>query len=184
MRKVLAIVLALLLLTPAAAQQRKLDLGRTGGACPLDSICTDTPPRTAADRRVVTAAWVANPGLVVMKFTGINMNTTADQQIPIVLPSGVTKWTVNAFLATNPSTSLAGSAAAGGIYTAAAKTGTAILGAGQTYTPLVVADDLQTLNTGLVTNKTFSTSPIFFSLTTAHGSAATIDLYVYLRPMP
>lgn len=62
MRKILVGLFLLLLLSPASAQQ-KLDLGRSGGACPLNGICSDTPPNGVNDRRVATTAWVlANAG--------------------------------------------------------------------------------------------------------------------------
>lgn len=59
MRALLAALFLLLLLASPAAAQQKLELGRSGGACPASGICSDTPPNGVNDRRVATTAWVA-----------------------------------------------------------------------------------------------------------------------------
>lgn len=64
---------------------------------------------------------------------------------------------------------------AGGIYPAASKGGTAIVGAGQVYTALTAA----TKNVGLaVSNSDTQTITPILSLTTGHGSAATADFLI------
>src|SRR5262249_60317605 len=55
MRLLLALLVALI--AGSAAAQQKLDLGRSGGVCPLNGICSDTPPAFSNDRRVLTGAW-------------------------------------------------------------------------------------------------------------------------------
>ena len=104
-----------------------------------------------------------------------NLNSTADQAIGI---AGSQKYIVDKIVATNTSTTLATSIAAGGFYTGASKSGTTIVGAGQLYTALTGATKFSALTLALTTD-TLTAQTIYFSLTTAHGTAATIDLYVW-----
>lgn len=107
---------------------------------------------------------------IIGRLLGANMNTVADQAIPL----GHGHAAVTDIMITNASVSLA--LAVGGFYTAASKTGTAIVAATQPYSMLtasglaakaIVAAPVRVL-----------TSQIFFALTTAQGSAATADIYV------
>jgi hypothetical protein len=110
-------------------------------------------------------------------FTGLNMNITTDQSLTLTVPSGAYYFLKYA-VGRNASTSL--TTAAGGIYTAASKGGTAVVAATQAYTALtgstlsfaltVVAGQLLVLQTA---------NPLFFSLTTGQGAAATMDLLIY-----
>lgn len=112
-------------------------------------------------------------GGVIAKLIGANLNVTTDQAINFL--GAVNKYVISSIIITNASgTPLL---AAGGLYTAAAKAGSAIVAAGQVYTALntsVVALPL----TIAITNTAFVASPLFFSLTTANGSAITADIYV------
>jgi len=109
------------------------------------------------------------------------MNSTADQSIPLMAGT----WKVEGVYFTKPSVTLAASAAAGGVYSAAAKGGTAIVAAAQSYgSGLVAATDVlgpPTAATATITSAT-GTTPVYLSLTTAHGSAATADVFVFGRP--
>lgn len=67
--------------------------------------------------------------------------------------------------------------AAGGIYTAAAKGGTAIVAAGQLWSALSAAAKILDLTLAALTSSLTAT-PIL-SLTTAAGAAATADVFVY-----
>lgn len=115
--------------------------------------------------------------------TGANLNITTDQAIAISCPT--TNWLPQAIVALNPSTSLAASPAQGGIYTAASKGGGVIVRAAQLFTGLTTA----TKNAAgsaleLTVNKLWlNVTTIYLSLTTGHGSAATLDLYVFIRPL-
>lgn len=104
-----------------------------------------------------------------------NMNSTADQ--PIRVKSN--NFRVTRVMVTNASISL--TTAAGGVYTAASKGGTAIVAAGQVYSALTAAAkvlDLTIASSDRVTTAG-ATVNVYLSLTTAQGVAATADVYVY-----
>lgn len=104
-----------------------------------------------------------------------NLNSTADQAIAI---QGAAKYIIDKVIVTNISTSLGASIAAGGFYSAASKGGTIIVAAAQLYTALTAASKFTALTMALTTDS-LTAQTIYFSLTTAHGSAATADIYVY-----
>lgn len=110
------------------------------------------------------------------RLTGANMNVTTDQAIPIA--ASVTKFLITGIYVTNASLSL--TLAAGGFYSGAGKGGTVLVAAVQVYSALTAAGILlqATLAAG-ATGNAFAQSSIFFSLTTAQGSAATADIYVF-----
>jgi hypothetical protein len=118
----------------------------------------------------------AGPSLLG-SFVGLNMNITTDQTLTLNVPTGAYYFLKYA-VGRNASTSL--TTAAGGIYTAASKGGTAVVAAGQVYTALtastlsfaltIVAGQLLVAQTA---------NPLFFNLTTGQGGAATMDLLVY-----
>lgn len=110
----------------------------------------------------------------MMKAT-VNMNSTADQAI--ILPSA--NWIPTAIVVTNASVSL--TTAAGGIYTAAAKGGTALVTAGQVYSALTANTKQVALTLANTDRQTVGT--IYLSLTTPQGGAATADIYIYGRPL-
>ena len=108
------------------------------------------------------------------RIFGADFNSTADQQIPLLIPANarfrLTKLTVE-----NASLSL--TTAAGGVYNAASKGGTAAVAAGQAYSALTgsgKALDLTLANTDVQAAGT----QLYLSLTTPQGAAATADLYV------
>lgn len=108
---------------------------------------------------------------VLGKLLGANMNTTADQAIPMT----ATNYLVTAIYVTNASTSM--TLAVGGIYPAASKAGTAVVGAGQAYSALT-GDAVVLPLTLAVTSTRLTVTPLYLSLTVAQGSAATADVYV------
>ena len=105
---------------------------------------------------------------------GLNMNVTTDQLIPITR-IGSKKYQITRIVVTNASVSL--TTAAGGIYQAASKAGTAIVANSQAYSALTAATT--TLDLTLAINRTYTLNNLYFSLTTAQGAAATADIYVY-----
>ena len=118
-------------------------------------------------------------GILLGSLIAANFNSTADQQITIF--SNPSKYIIRRIVVTNASTSL--STAAGGIYTAVSKGGTAVVAAAQAYSTLTGSTlflDL-TLNTSGSANITVKSSipNLYLSLTTAQGTAATADVYVY-----
>lgn len=115
------------------------------------------------------------PMRCIGRVNNANMNSTADQAI--TLDSG--QWKIEAIYLTDASTSM--TTAAGGFYTAAAKGGTAIVAAGQTYTGLTAATSV--VAPTMAATPTVSGGTIYFSLTTAQGSTATADIFVFGRPV-
>jgi hypothetical protein len=114
------------------------------------------------------------------KLAGVDMNSTADQAISIRLV-GATNYIIEKILVTNASASL--SLAAGGIYTAASKGGTAIVAAGQVYSALTGSTKVVSLTLAVLTD-VLSASTVYLSLTVAQGTAATADIYVFGRLLP
>jgi hypothetical protein len=102
-----------------------------------------------------------------------NLNVTTDQAIAVIEAA---TYIVDKIIITNVSTSLAGGLAAGGFYTAASKGGTPIVAAGQVYSALTGATVF--LLPTIAAGGTFTAQTIYFSLTTANGSAATADIYI------
>ena len=114
------------------------------------------------------------PVRCIGRLLAANMNSTSDQAI--TLDPG--RWKVEGIYVAKPSVPL--TTAAGGIYTAAAKGGTAVVAAGQVYSGLVTATDV--VSGTMAATPTVSGS-IYLSLTTAQGAAATADVFVFGRPV-
>lgn len=117
-----------------------------------------------------------------------NMNVTTDQNIPLVLSAGFTRWKLDKIVVSNPSISL--TTAAGGVYPAAAKGGTPVVAAAQAYAGLTAAPPAAGSSLDLTLAATVPTIEfgatqtalgLFFALTTPQGAAATADIYVYGR---
>jgi len=118
-------------------------------------------------------------GILLGKLIGANMDSTADQRI--VMFSNPSKFILRRIVVTNASISL--TTAAGCVYTAASKGGTAVVASSQAYSSLSASTlflDL-TLNTSGSASTTVKSSipNLYLSLTTAQGAAATADVYVY-----
>jgi len=148
-------------------------------ATPTFTTLTVTGASTLAAVTGTTAAFTstvsgAQVKFVIAKKTGANMNSTADQTMAVTIPSGHTTYVIDKIEVTNASTSL--TTAAGGFYTAASKGGTAIVANTQVYSSLTAAGKV--LNPTIAVTDTETAATLYFSLTTAQGSAATADIYV------
>jgi hypothetical protein len=123
-----------------------------------------------------TASSVIAPGIEMLLGAkiGTNMNVTTDQLIPITR-IGTKKYRITRIVVTNASISL--TTAAGGVYQAASKAGTAIVANSQVYSSLTAATTELSLT--LAISRTYTLDNLYFSLTTAQGAAATADIYVY-----
>ena len=120
-----------------------------------------------------STAGIGGYGLIGI-LRGVNMNITTDNTIPMTAAS----YNLRRITMTNASISL--TTAAGGIYTAASKGGTAVVAAAQTYAALTSATvtlDLTIAAAGQ--NVITAANPLFLNLTTAQGAAATSDIYIY-----
>lgn len=101
---------------------------------------------------------------------GADFNSTADQSITIAAGT----WRITKVTVTNASISM--TTAAGGIYTTTLKGGTAIVPAAQVYTALTSATVI--LNCTIAASPNAAT-PIYLSLTTGQGVAATADVRIF-----
>ncbi len=110
---------------------------------------------------------------------GANMNLTTDQAITL---STTPRYKIDEIDVTNCSASL--TLAAGGFYTATSKGGTILVAAAQLYSGATGATSLvvPTLASGALTT-TLTANPIYLALTTAQGSAATCDVYIWGKPI-
>ncbi len=121
---------------------------------------------------------------VLATIRGANFNTANDQ--PFVIPQNITAFMITRIVITNASTSL--TTAAGGIYSQAAKGGTAIVASGQGYSALTAATSLMQATLAAFGSGTrFSSANLgllngllvfWLSLTTPQGGAAQADIYV------
>lgn len=111
---------------------------------------------------------------VLYRLVGANMNSTSDQAM--VRMHTFAAYVINNIYAVNPSGSAA--SAVGGIYTAAAKGGTAVVAASQAYTTLSGTNTNLILTTATA-GRNRRTEDLILSLSTPHGSAATCDIYVF-----
>jgi len=118
-------------------------------------------------------------GILLGKLISANMNSTNDQRI--VMFSNPSKFILRRIVVTNASISL--TTAAGGVYTAASKGGTAVVASSQAYSSLSASTlflDLTLSTSGSASTTVKSSIPnLYLSLTTAQGAAATADVYVY-----
>lgn len=111
---------------------------------------------------------------VLWKLVGANMNSTADQAF-------IKQFTFSNFLITHlrvVNTSASLTLAAGGIYTAASKGGSAIVAATQLYSGLTGATLGLDLTAAAVGLGQLSATALYLALTTAQGTASTADIYL------
>lgn len=119
---------------------------------------------------------------LIGKLIGADMNVTTDQAITITdltdFPSD--KYIVEYIVVTNASISL--TTAAGGVYTAASKGGSAIVAAAQAYSALTANTKfIKATLAGTALTDVLAGGTLYLSLTTGQGAAATADVYVFGR---
>lgn len=117
----------------------------------------------------------ANTTRVLCSIRAANFNTTADQAC--IIAAGITAWVPTSILTTNCSGTF--TLAAGGVYPATSKGGTALVAAAQVYTALTGATVVLglTLAANIATTRQ-TVGTVYLSLTTGTGSAATCDFYI------
>jgi hypothetical protein len=123
------------------------------------------------------AVWEMRPLSIIGRLIAANFNITTDQPFVMDIPA-TARFRVTKITAEN--TSVAGmSTAAGGVYPAATKGGTALVAAGQVYTGLTNA--ATALDLTLATANAIQAAGTIprLSLTTGQGAPATADLYLY-----
>lgn len=127
------------------------------------------------------AVWVplVSSGMLLGRIIGANMNVTTDQPFVMTNWAALNKCRITKVTCKNASVSL--TTAAGGIYSAASKGGTALVASGQVYSSLTAATlalDLTIASTPGLTVQAAGYAPIL-SLTTGQGTAATADFYLF-----
>jgi hypothetical protein len=165
--------------TPGASTSNMLNIQRSIAGTALSHAGGNNPSICAIGMHCVLGV-----------LRSANFNVTTDQSIVIVpltsnnagFLASATKYIITDIYAANCSASPG--AAAGGFYTAASKGGTIIGAATTTYTNCTSATTMHRLSglTNQDTN-TFTAATLFFSLTTAKGSAGTGDIYIIGIPI-
>lgn len=122
-----------------------------------------------------------SPGVeqVLFKLIGANFNVTTDQQFVPIGGVPINNYFITRIRAAlDPaSTTTNLTTAAGGIYTAASKGGSAIVASGQAYTTLAAVATGLDLTIAAAGAQPLTTTP-YLSLTTGQGAAATVNLYI------
>jgi hypothetical protein len=133
---------------------------------------------TTADQLDLSAAGCATlspqPTDLLGKLVGADFNVTTDQVIPI---NNSIRYRIRRISVLGASLSL--TTAVGGFYTGAAKTGLVLVANTQTYSALTAANLAEDMTLALPNNVIPAATPLYLSLTTAQGAAATADVYVY-----
>jgi hypothetical protein len=114
---------------------------------------------------------------VLFSLIGANMNAITDQALTKAFIFNKYRVT-RVMVFGNNGTSL--TAAAGGIYTGAGKTGSAIVAASQAYTAITATD--KGMDATLALTDRFTAAPVL-SLTTPQGATATADFYLIGVPL-
>ncbi len=136
---------------------------------------SDTVSRQIGRRQIGSVALRQRNATLLGIAFGLNFNSTADQAIKIRSK----RYRITRIMVTNASISL--TTAAGGFYNGTGKpAGGVLVAAGQVYTALTAAAKFVDATLGGVAVTDIQTAdPIYLSLTTAQGAAATADVYVY-----
>lgn len=108
--------------------------------------------------------------VVIGTLIGANFNITTDQSITVLAGS----WRITKIQVTNASVSM--TTAAGGFYPSASKGGVPIVAASQVYSALTSSSVILNCT---VAGANSVVTPIYLSLTTGQGAAATADVRVY-----
>lgn len=120
----------------------------------------------------------------IVRAIGVNANSVADNLLAINMPAGVTKYRVARVTALNPSISLTSAQAA--VYTAASAGGVAVCSpqalSGLTTNAANTAGNAIDLTLALAGATFFTAATLYFRITTAQGSVATVDVAIEIQP--
>lgn len=168
-------MLTSLMLAPAANTTYVTSSGQTYTS---DNASIIKNIQSRADQTDLVAAGCAiltpPPTDLLFSLKNADFNSTADQ---ILTPTFNGKFRIRRVTVQNASISL--TTAAGGLYTAASKGGSAIVAAGQAYSSLTGALLALDCTIALPALVLAAATPLYLSLTTAQGAAATADIDVY-----
>lgn len=133
---------------------------------------------------------IVAPEAIYFTSPGINFNAPGDTAIPVSLPNGMTRLTINVVAISNASHSLTSASVA--LCTATGGGGTCIAAAqSPTVSATSDASNNNTQNLTLTNNATTSfllanltNNNLYFHIATGEGAAATADVTVSIRPRP
>lgn len=127
----------------------------------------------------MTGSVIGEMSSVLGVLKGVNLNSAgSDNAVSI----GAEKYIVRKLIVTNPSTSLAISIATLGLFTAAAGGGTTVVAAA-TLTALTAASKFVDMTLALTTDS-LTAATLYIRNVLAHGSAATVDIYIIGDVLP
>jgi hypothetical protein len=124
-------------------------------------------------------------GSLMVVAKAVSANLVADTSLPIELPDGVTRYRVTR-LTVIADSGVPLTAAQAALYNASGGTGVAIASpqalAALTSTAAATAGNAMDLTLALAAATFFTATTLFFRITTAQGSAATVDVILHVQP--
>ena len=153
------------------------------------NTCASLATDSSANITCTSSGATSSKRLLLGSLIGANFNSTADQAISLL---GTSKFILDDIIITNCSAGLA--SAAGTFYAGAGKTNLIRGAATSTYTAITASTFVAELSSATTPASssasgfqfsyfTSASQTIYLSLTTAQGSAATCDIYVYGRDL-
>jgi hypothetical protein len=121
---------------------------------------------------IVSGEW----GDLLAVKKGVNINS-ANSDNEVAIPAA--KYIIRKVIVTNPSTSLAASAATLGVFTAAAAGGATVVTAALLTALSAAAKFLDMTIAATPLTDVVTSSSLFIRNVIAHGSAATVDVYIF-----
>jgi len=124
------------------------------------------------------------PGGLILVTRSVNLNAAGDTAVPVILPTGFTRFQVNSVVVAHASTSL--TTATLGVYTAASAGGLAIVTtaalSGITATTESTAANMLSMSVA-DTNGSTNVKNLYIHVGTAQGAAATADVMISITPI-
>ncbi len=115
---------------------------------------------------------------------GVDLNSTANTDIPMTIPNSGRKWTPLFAAVTNASANLSGGSAQFGIFTSTAEGGTAIVAKGVNSLTSLTSAVKMIKPTIASQTETLTAGTVYVHIDVANGSAATVDIYLYGYILP
>jgi len=142
---------------------------------------------SSAVTALTTAQAIATstPGRIYLTATSVNLNNVGDTTVPVVLPSGMTRFKVAEMHVSHASLSL--TTATVGLYTAASAGGVAIVTPATTGITSTTTDTSPNAASMTVINPnttSYNDASLYIHVAIAQGSAATGDVTIVLIPLP
>lgn len=115
---------------------------------------------------------------------GVDLNSTANTDIPMTIPNSGRKWTPLFAAVTNASANLSGGSAQFGIFTSTLEGGTAIVAKGVNSLTSLTSAAKMIKPTIASQTETLTAGTVYVHIDVANGSAATVDIYLYGYILP